>query len=546
MFCENCGHQVREGERFCEACGAPLQPVAPVQPAQQQAEQPAQPFEQPAQQPIEQPAQPFEQPAQPNPFDAPTQQYTPTPAQPAPKKPMSKKTKMILLICGIGAAVLTAFLIVLFTAIIPAAQNAGKLDLKDYIIAKFDNVYDSDEVKQLSDGKINGWFTVDVEKFIKEQKLPEDTDPYDTALMEFYNIADIRLEKKTGEVNPEDYSNYFYGAKQDDVFTVIISWPTEGGALAESYKRQLAGIESRYGVGFKTENVSFDVKLADELSREGITVLVPQETDLLGYIKKNNLIETKGDTDGRLSVSVKKFETTIGDFVFKHDSDSTSVEIYDKNNKHIDNFYLEFSDTYRLKNGDTVTLGYDNYYVNYLVNKGIALTGEKITYTVSGSVTATTAPATTAPAGSTPAATTPATTAPAASTPSTQPKEEGMTAAEAKANAGLLKGYLMEYVYENDSKAKQGDKIDIKNIYYCHSTDSSYRRIVFIYENTTGKYFRALETAPEYLTVKNGKLDASMAYFSESDPGKTLAEATENNWYLSETYRKFYDITKIL
>lgn len=540
MFCENCGHQVREGERFCEACGAPLQPIAPVQPAQQSFEQPVQPVQQSFEQPVQ---QNYTQP--PTPFDAPTQQYEPVTVQPAPKQPMSKKTKMIILFSGIGAAVLAAFLIVLFTVIIPAAKNAGKLDIKDYITVKF-NVDSADEQKQVTDGKISGQITPDYEKFFQDQKLDPETGLYDNALYEFYSIANVRCEKTAGDKSSDDYGEYFYNAKQSDVFTVTIEWPnTENGILSESYKRQMERYEQIYGVGFKTENQTFEIKLADALSAQSIAVIVPQEADVLGYIKQNNLIETKGSTDGNLKVSIKEFDAKIGDFSFKHDDGDSDVDIYDKDGKYLDYFYLEFSKSYDLKNGDKVTLNYEKYSVNSVADSGVALTGSEIEYTVKSDA-AVTAPATTAPATTAPAASTPATTAPAESVPATTEKEEGLTAAEATANANGLKEFILAHVAKEDDKAKASDKIEVKAIYYCHSKDSSFRRIVFIYENTTGKYFRALESAPEYMSVKNGKIETTSNYFSASNPGSTLAEATENNWYLSETYSKYYNNTKVL
>ena len=33
MFCENCGKEIREGQKFCENCGAPVTADAPAQAA---------------------------------------------------------------------------------------------------------------------------------------------------------------------------------------------------------------------------------------------------------------------------------------------------------------------------------------------------------------------------------------------------------------------------------------------------------------------------------------------------------------------------------
>lgn len=498
MFCENCGHQVREGERFCEACGAQLQPVQPVQ-----------------QQPVQQPVQ------QPSPFDAPTQKY-----EPAPKKPMSKKTKMILLFSGIGAAVIIAFLIVLFTVIIPSMKKAGKLDLKDYITVTF-NVDEYSDSKHITDGKILGMISPDFEKFFADQKLAPDTDTYNNALYAFYWIADITCEKTVGEKSSVDTSDVFYNAKASDVFTVTIKWPETATAKSEM---QLA--EDMYGVGFNTEPQTFQFKLGDELSKQGIEIVTPKEIDLLGYIKENDLIVTEGDTDGKLSVFVEDFETTIGGFKFTHDG-GLDVDIYDKTGNHLDYFYLEFSKSSNLKNGDKVTLNYEEYNT-FLEKYGISLVGDPIEYTVKSDAVAT-AP-TTAPSTTAPATTVPATT---------EAVEEGLSVEDAKANVEPLKTYFLKNVISEDYQAKNGDQIEAKAMYYCHSKDTRYRRIVFIYENKTGKYFKAIEALPESMSVVNGKIENENMYFSPSEAGKTLEEATENNWYLSSTYKSLYNNTKI-
>lgn len=190
MFCPNCGTNNPDGSKFCSECGtvfesvkapeadtpaptvdeilgeiksepvaqpAPAEPEQPapvelakpasVEPAQPVPE-PAQPVEQaqPAPQPVPeqpvapsvpaQPAQPVVTPAQPAPQQMPQYQQQPAYAQPAapvpkppkpPRKPLDVKQKKLLVIGVFCGAVLLAFLIVLFTAIIPHAGLKGKL-----------------------------------------------------------------------------------------------------------------------------------------------------------------------------------------------------------------------------------------------------------------------------------------------------------------------------------------------------------------------------------------------------------------------------------
>ena len=75
---------------------------------------------------------------------------------------------------------------------------------------------------------------------------------------------------------------------------------------------------------------------------------------------------------------------------------------------------------------------------------------------------------------------------------------------------------------------------------------ADFRRLVFVYENVTGKYFRSVQISPEYVTDEKGKMVYNSTYLSFDDTGKTLAEATENSWYLSKTYTKYYYITTIM
>ncbi len=569
MFCEKCGHKVNEGERFCQNCGAALQPVAPVQqapvqeaPVQQAPVQEAPVQEAPVQQapvqqaPVQQaPVQ--EVPVQEAPVQQqysvpymngqqpPVQQAPVAPAAPAaPKQPMSPKTKKIILFSAIGAGVLAALLIVLFTVIIPMINNANKLDISKYITVELDN-YDSDN-PTVYDGAITGEFTFDYDKFIADQKLPVGTDKYETALYDFQSIADIEVVKKSGEKNDDDFDNYFYNAKSGDVFTVTIEWPTnQSGLLTAAYRKQLSDLEKKYGIGVNTENKTLDFKLGDLLSAQGITVGESAEANVLGYIKDNNLVYTDGEEDGKLSGAVKAFETTIGDYTFEKSDYSTCVYVYNKNGDEVTHFYLAFdNDGSNLTDGTTVTLDYDKYYLDDAAAYGILLTGDPVSYTLKATKTATSSKTSSNSSSKTSSDTSSSSSKTESATVDTS-KEPGLSVEDAKKCVDQLETYLLENVIEEDDEAKKGDKIEVKNIYYVHDTDSSYRRIVFIYENTTSKYFRALETDPEDLTLNNGKLNVDFVYFSDSDYASTLADATENNWYLSKTYSEYYNNTKL-
>ena len=586
MFCENCGHQVTDGSRFCEHCGAPI--AAPAQPQETPAEQTVavQPQEAPVEQTVavEQPVyattepqptaygeqQPYA-PAQPQQAPYGEQAYTPVqpqqapygqqayaPVQPAaPKKPMSKKAKLIILFSSIGAAVIAAALIVLFVVIIPminkANEEANKIDITKYITVSFEGV--KDDNKAVYDGNISGSLTWDYDKFIKDQKLKEDTDKYDTALYSIKDYTMVSMEKTSGEKNKKDEGVTFNSAKKDDVFTVKVTWRDD-----EISKKSLAAQEKQYDTAFNHSEKTKELKLADPLKEQNITVKEPVEADILGYISKNNLIYSEENSGGSYNVYVKEFETTFGDFKFiKNSYYSNSIDITDKNGEAVTYVYLEFDkDSDYCESGEELTLGYEEYYKESAAEDGILLVGDPVKYTVSGGKTeGTTAKAESSKTESSSSKAESSKTSSKASSKaessaassktesSSSDSEVGLSLEDAKKCVEQLKSYLTENVYDEDDKATKGDKIDVKSIYYVHDKDSSYRRIVFVYENTSAKYFRALETDPEDLTLNGSKLETDFVYFSESDPASTLEAATENNWYLSKTYKDFYNITQL-
>lgn len=130
MFCSQCGNQNPDGAKFCLNCGTPLSANVPTAP---QTVQQVPPMQQPINQvPLSYNAQlPMNQPPQ--------YQGQPMPGQPAPygAQPAfaapyysapAKKSKTVPIIIGICGALLTAFLIVLFTVIIPNISIKSKIN----------------------------------------------------------------------------------------------------------------------------------------------------------------------------------------------------------------------------------------------------------------------------------------------------------------------------------------------------------------------------------------------------------------------------------
>lgn len=118
MFCPKCGTELPDGVRFCSKCGSSLAAQAQsVQVPEQMLAQPQQQYY--ASKPL--PQQPQYNASQPRQYGM--VQYAPAQAR-APMNPAQRKKIITISAC---LALLTAFLLVLFLAIIPNAGGKGKL-----------------------------------------------------------------------------------------------------------------------------------------------------------------------------------------------------------------------------------------------------------------------------------------------------------------------------------------------------------------------------------------------------------------------------------
>ncbi len=383
MFCEKCGYKNNDNARFCEKCGATL--TAPnAQPQQPAPQQPA--------------------PA-------------PAPAQPAaPKKPMDPKTKKIILFSAIGAGALAVILIVIFAIIVPVVKNAGAIDITKYYTVKFDGVTEGEKDQSVLDGKIEGKFTWDYAKFAKENNMSESK--AESLLYNVESCMDIEYFDNKGE---ETYSRYFDSAFEGDTYKVTFTWPKKDATFRSDRValQHIEHYENEAGVLFKHNDATKEFKLGEALKEKGVTVVKPMDANLLGYIKDNKLIVEDGEPSGKASVSIKPFETKFGDYTFRLQRDSLTVVVTDKDNNEIGGIDMEFSDRTYLKHGDVITLTYDSYDKSNMADKGILLTGDSISYTVTAPVPTTVAPTTVAPTTTAPATTAPATTVPATTVPAT-------------------------------------------------------------------------------------------------------------------------------
>ena len=523
MFCEKCGNQIKDGDLFCQKCGAPVPGQTPVQAAEQTAEQ-VQEVQQAASQAPEQApqqAQQFapapEQAQQYAPAPEQAQQYAPAPGQaqqvaPAPKaprKPLSPKMKKIIIFGGAGVAVLAAFLIVLFTVIIPAAREASRIDITKYYTIKIDGVDKEEENPSVLDGKIDGRFGIDYKKFAEENKVDEKkAEDYLDRLSDMLNVKVVK--------DGEDVSGYLDDVKAEDVYTITVEWPTDGGSaemdaiserlndygfgsLSDSIdpEKKIEKIENELGVEFKHKPLSCEIKVADALDAQGIKLAVPTEMNVLGYIKDNNLFVQEGHRSGDISLSIKKFETTFGDFtVSKPDDEYYTNVTVKKGNKEVGSFDIEMSNHNYLKSNEEITVSYDSYDVSSLADKGVVLTGDKITYTVVG--------------------------------------PEEFTADVAKNNVEALKTFFNDNVKKEDWKADEKDQITLNNIYYStNSDDRAY--VVYVYTNATQKYSKTMYMDAEYLYMEDGTLKND-GYCGTGSSGKDVKEAVSYCSYLKSPY----------
>lgn len=121
MFCPNCGTPITDGTRFCTQCGFDVTSEA-AQPSQPMYQQPAQPaYQQPSRPTYQQPPQPtYQQPM--------NEGYAPPYNANVAVKTKSKAVPIIII--SVAVVAVAAFLIVLFTVIIPNSGLSGKIKHK--------------------------------------------------------------------------------------------------------------------------------------------------------------------------------------------------------------------------------------------------------------------------------------------------------------------------------------------------------------------------------------------------------------------------------
>ena len=357
MFCEKCGNEIIEGNKFCTKCGAPVpsnqQPVQAVtEPApavdnqaevntEAVTEQNVQEAQESAQQ---QPVIPTTPPQSPD-YNANSQQIPTAPVAAAPKppkKPMSKKAKMAIIFSSIGAGVLAIVLVLLFVLIIP---RANKIDLQDYIKVEFDE-------KNQYEGHASAIVSIDYEDIV---------DKYEKNSSIYYKVYDIikhckisaqiiKADNSTPDsiaAAQNDISYYdaatsckVYNISSNDTIEVTLSWDKGEDALKE-IKRD----EKSAKISFDKSDKTFNISVEKELEKDLITLNEAVDVDLFGYIEDNNLFKTVG-TKNKLSLKLSDFSFEQGGYTFTCSEDNYGkLVITDSDNKEVGytyiNYYLE-------------------------------------------------------------------------------------------------------------------------------------------------------------------------------------------------------------
>ncbi len=128
--------------------------------------------------------------------------------------------------------------------------------------------------------------------------------------------------------------------------------------------------------------------------------------------------------------------------------------------------------------------------------------------------------------------------------PSQSPSDVGFDVNESKANAVPIAKFFLSHILDADDEAKAGDYIQSQELYFCEADDTNYRRLVYVYYNSTQKYYRAIEHDPDNMYLQNGTVMSKSEYFGNNKSASTLEQAKKNVMYISSTTGR-YEVTKV-
>ena len=395
MFCEKCGKQLKDTDKFCEGCGARVP---------QQAENTTAPVAE-------------AQPAVEN--NAPVAPVAPVaPAQPKVKKPLPKQAKLGIII-GAAVAAVVIIVVCIFAFVLPMFN---KVDISKYVQVTFD------EDVTLYDGYAEAYVNIDTETLYEEVFSEGEIDDlddlsnmsyedlmdafsgssvsYDDVLDYCYIDAEIKAadekateakedkedkDSKDDEDEDEDSSssdkeNYDYvqNVSKDDVIVVNITWSEKKSDL-----KKLEKYEAELGVKFDRTAKTIEFKVSDIIEEEKLVFEDTVSIDILGYIQSNNLTEVLNFKDGDLEFRIKPFEFEAEGYTFKYSGGvdySSTVYVYE-NDDRVDrlSFYMEsgdesgYSSVEDLSSGDVVTVTFED---ENIVDEGTFLAKTSADFTV--------------------------------------------------------------------------------------------------------------------------------------------------------------------
>ncbi len=370
MFCEKCGNEIIEGNKFCTKCGAPV--PANEQPAQapaaetpvvdNQAPANTEVVTEPVSQEVQTPAvenaqqQPVIPTAPQNPAYNVNNQTIPTApvtsVSKPPKKPMSKKAKMAIIFSSIGAGILAIILVVLFFLIIP---KATKIDPKDYIKVDFDE-------SNRYEGQAAAIVSIDYEEIIdKYSKNPNIYKVYD--ILEHCDLSAkvIKADDATpNSIDTTKYDYYYdtsinckvYNISSGDTIEVTLTWDKDQDSLNE-----IKRYEKNAKISFDKSDKTFNISVEKELEKDLITLEESVDVDLFGYIKNHALLKTVG-TKSNLSLVLSDFTFDQGNYTFTFSADDyNKLKITDSDNNEVGYTYINYYvDSDKVKPGENTDI----------------------------------------------------------------------------------------------------------------------------------------------------------------------------------------------
>lgn len=509
MFCEKCGNQLNEIDKFCAKCGNPVSAPSQPQPASVDNQVPAQQQNTPVEnQASVQPQTAFDQnqaSGQPqNAFanQGPVQpQYNPVQPQiPAqnftPKKGLSKGAKLAIIFSSIGVVGLIVILVLVFAVILPMFKTT--IDPSKAVSVTFDSYSDD----MVYDGSISG--EIELEPSLLEEEYPEifKKNPSASSILDdiFYDATVTYTLSGSGESDYGYKYVYFSDAGKDDILTVTIEWPKSEYALFE-----IREYENKLGAEIDKSTKTIEFKISDLVSEQELTVKETTELNILDYIKENNIIMVRPSSyDDELYASLKPFTAEIGGYTVVNDSYyNTGLSVYDGDD-YITTVYMEFDNEFDFKEGDTITLSYYDYNSDAEAN-GFVLTGEDVTYTV---------------------------VAP-----------EMLSLDSAKKNTEAIKNFFLENASDYEGYIEDGDQLVINEIYYItDKEDSDYSKIIIFLNNKTQNYYNYVELSSNGFFSGDEFIFDGYSYYNGKS--KTLDEAKDSCYYI-DAKSKIYKATKI-